>query len=157
MALTSVEYNGIMYNEVEVESFDVVADAETVKAFSPNFCDDGACILNAYNTAKITTALCVEGFVICKVLPANITVIRHCWNKIADRHLDVTKDFIWDKRNIKTIYNYFPVAEFHAIDYNPEKKEVFEIAFLSDVVNIAQGVKDEIYDELGIPRDTPKP
>jgi len=41
-------------------------------------------------------------------------IIRHCWNKVGDVHVDITKNYVWSKLGVAQDedFLYFPVAEY---------------------------------------------
>ncbi len=151
--MQNIEFGGTQYQRVVIKSVLLNKSLkQTLDSIKSKIKDDGACIQNAYFTAKATSASLIEGFVICKQVPDVIFVIRHCWNKIGGDHYDVTNDYIWSKLKQKTAHYYYPIVEHKCLDYETNQQDVFKIRFLSNAVEIAKGIQEEIYTALDYKR-----
>ncbi|RZK25303.1 MAG: hypothetical protein EOO43_05865 [Flavobacterium sp.] len=143
--MQEVEYNKIKYKKIEVLPTQDIIDMQRMQSISSAFRDDGSCLASAYEVAKLFDSVCVEGFVIC-TSRGSITVIRHAWNKINGKSFDVSKDLVWaDYKKKDAVFMYYPIDSFDHKKYNPEEGSEFDISFLSDAINIAKGIKREIF------------
>lgn len=86
------------------------------------------CLLNAYYTAVNTNDLIVEGILMTLENGNVISIVRHSWNKHDDSYYDVTKDYVWAKKDFqqelqkrakgKISYKYYSCNENKANEYN---------------------------------------
>lgn len=147
-----IEFEGTEYSPIGI--YRLASNAtlqEEAEKLKDKYEDCGACVLNSYLTGQATGATCIEGFVACKKLPLEFSVIRHCWNKIDNQNYDVTLEYIWSKTNDGYEYFYYPIAEYYALDYDQQLVTATKPSFLSDAVRIAAGVGiklDKMIDEL---------
>ena len=148
--LIQFSHGGYGFRQILISETDTAIDVNLIEHIIPKF-DNGKCLGNSIEAARILNATCIEGVVECRVRNVDRTdyhIIRHCWNKIGDVHFDVTRDFIWDKSSRLKQFIYFPIAEYKPSEYVPVNGEVF---FLSDAPKIAQELNSELNG------DTPEP
>lgn len=136
------EHKNIKYEEATItplvdfdENF-----REKLTSLNDKFQDEGACVYNAKITAEAIGGECVEGFVIC--MGAGFPgAIRHCWNKIGEQNIDVTKEFIWSTTRPNATFYYFPLDTFSPNAYSKN------YSFNSNAVLIAAGVSNSVNTE----------
>lgn len=146
-----INHKGVDYNKADVQPTESVISKESIQDI---VFEKEKCVKNAHQVADKLKILCIEGFVVCFVTDGKSMgqkVIRHCWNKIGDKHFDVTKDFVWGKFEFAAQeFYYYPVAEFSPSQYNFLTTDLF----LSDVVEIAaeldKGLQEEVSKENNV-------
>lgn len=154
--MNEFEHKGINYKKAEISDSSVVITKEEIDKLKSQLDLDGACLKNAYITAKITHSKCVEGFVFCMVANGDKVddkVIRHCWNMKDGNHFDLTKDFIWTSLPGKAKdFFYFIIGEYEYSDYD-YKLNNGKIAFISDVETISKEIDEIWQNELNNSKD----
>lgn len=149
--MTNFEFKNVFYQKASISDSNKVLSASEIEIITPKLKNDGACLINAYEVAKITDSKCVEGFVFCMVANGSQVddkVIRHCWNMKNGIHFDLTNEKVWTGLPGKAKeFIYYTVGEYNHVDYTNSAVNG-EIKFLSDVVRIAQEIDDEWQKEI---------
>ena len=139
--MKNYQHKGIDYISAKIVDSNLVLTHDQAAKLKSQFRSNGACLKNAFNTAKLTDSMCVEGFVYC-LMPcgkgADEKIIRHCWNSKNGKYFDVTKDFIWSNDDREKEFYYFIVAEYAYGDYLKDTNN--KIEFLSNVATIAKEI-----------------
>lgn len=121
---------------------------EVSKKFGEN-----KCLLNAYYTAVTTNDLIVEGILMILENGKVISIVRHGWNKHDDSYYDITKDYVWTKKEFQQklqkqiqgdiSYKYFSCNENKADEYN----NVGNIEFKYDYNMLIKSLLEQITNE----------